>query len=303
MASVDMESVKDLRARTGAGMMDCKNALVECGDIEKAVDYLREKGLAKAAKKAERSASQGIVFSNIAPDGMLGVLIELNCETDFVAKTDEFTALGRDLCLKAAKSAPKYISINEVSEGEVERERENCLLEQDDIADPSVKIKDRIISNIAKMGENIVPRRMARFASSQAGRVLSYIHTNGKIGVLLELESGDGSGAGSDSFNKLGHELCMQIAAASPLYIAVEDVPAEDLEREKEIYRKQAIEEGKPASIVGKIADGKGSAFYQDNCLLEQNYIRDPKVKVKELIASEPGKVLVRKMARFAIEV
>ncbi|MDR1965657.1 MAG: translation elongation factor Ts [Synergistaceae bacterium] len=193
--AVDTEAVKELRSRTGAGMMDCRNALAECGDIEKAIDYLREKGLAKAAKKASRAAEQGSVFSYIHTNNKIGVLLELNCETDFVAKTDEFKTLG--------------------------------------------------------------------------------------------------------------HELCMQIAAASPLYISEQDVPAGDLEREKEIYRKQALEEGKPEAIVDRIADGKIAAFYQDNCLLEQNYIRDPKVKIKDLIVADIAKmgenIVVRRMARFAI--
>ncbi|MDR3255796.1 MAG: translation elongation factor Ts [Synergistaceae bacterium] len=193
--AVDMEAVKELRTRTGAGMMDCKNAMEECGDIEKAVDFLREKGLAKAAKKAGRAASQGLVFSYIHTNGKIGVLIELNCETDFVARTDEF--------------------------------------------------------------------------------------------------------------NNLGKELSMQVAAANPTYITPEDVPAEDLEREKEIYRRQAIEEGKPEKILDKIAEGKLSAFFGDNCLLEQNYIRDPKVKVKDLITAEIAKmgenIVVRRIARFSI--
>jgi elongation factor Ts len=193
--TVDTEAVKELRARTGAGMMDCRNALSECGDIEKAIDYLREKGLAKAAKKASRVASQGSVFSYIHTNNKIGVLLELNSETDFVAKTDEFKTLG--------------------------------------------------------------------------------------------------------------HEICMQIAAANPLYISPEDVPAEDLEREREIYRKQALEEGKPANIVDRIAEGRIASFYQDNCLLEQNYIRDPKIKVKDLIVADIAKmgenIVVRRMARFAI--
>jgi elongation factor Ts len=193
--AVDTEAVKELRVRTGAGMMDCRNALAECEDIEKAIDYLREKGLAKAAKKAERVAAQGSVFSYIHLNAKIGVLLELNCETDFVAKTDEF--------------------------------------------------------------------------------------------------------------KKLGHELCMQVAAANPQYISVEDVSAEDLEREKQIYRNQALEEGKPADIIDRIADGKINAFYQDNCLLEQNYIRDPKVKVKDLVVADIAKmgenIVVRRFARFAI--
>lgn len=194
--AVDMEAVKELRTRTGAGMMDCKNALCECGDVEKAVDFLREKGLAKAAKKAGRAASQGLVFSYIHTNGKVGVLLELNCETDFVARTDEFA--------------------------------------------------------------------------------------------------------------KLGKELCMQIAAANPSYINIEDVPAADLEREKDIYRKQALEEGKPEHLVDKIAEGKVTAFYTDNCLMEQNYIRDPKVKVKDLVVAEIAKmgenIIPHRMARFAIE-
>ena len=193
--AVDMEAVKELRARTGAGMMDCKNAMQECGDIEKAVDYLREKGLAKAAKKAGRAASQGLVFSYIHTNGKIGVLLELNCETDFVARTDEFLTLGK--------------------------------------------------------------------------------------------------------------ELCMQIAAANPSYITPEDVPSEDLEREKEIYRRQAQEEGKPANILDKIAEGKVKAFYGDNCLLEQNYIRDPKTKVRDLITNEIAKmgenIVVRRFSRFSV--
>jgi elongation factor Ts len=194
--AVDTESIKELRTRTGAGMMDCRNALTACeGDIEKSIDFLREKGLAKAAKKATRTAAQGSVFSYIHSNSKIGVLLELNCETDFVAKTDEFKTLG--------------------------------------------------------------------------------------------------------------HELCMQIAAANPQYIAVEEVSTDDVEREKEIYRKLALEEGKPANMVDKIADGKINAFYQDNCLLEQNYIRDPKVKVKDLVVAEIAKmgenIVVRKIARFAI--
>ena len=194
--AVNTESIKELRARTGAGMMDCSNALAECGgDIEKAIDYLREKGLAKAAKKAERVAAQGSVFSYIHTNAKIGVLLELNCETDFVAKTDEFKALG--------------------------------------------------------------------------------------------------------------HELCMQVAAANPQYVSVEDVPAEDIEREKEIYRKMAVEEGKPAEMADKIADGRINSFYQDNCLLEQNYIRDPKTKVKDLVVAEIAKmgenIVARRFARFSI--
>ncbi|GHV29149.1 elongation factor Ts [Synergistales bacterium] len=193
--AVDMEAVKELRARTGAGMMDCKNALAECGSIEKAVDHLREKGLAKAAKKAGRAASQGLIFSYIHTNGKVGVLLELNCETDFVARTDEFQTLGK--------------------------------------------------------------------------------------------------------------EICLQIAAANPSYITQEDVPQADIDREMEIYRNQALEEGKPEKMLDKIAEGKLKAFYGDSCLVEQNYIRDPKLKIKDLITEQIAKmgenIVVHRISRFSI--
>ncbi|MBO8153302.1 translation elongation factor Ts [Thermovirga sp.] len=194
--AIDMDAVKELRHRSGAGVLDCKKALQECdGDIDKAVDYLREKGLAKAAKKAGRTASEGVVFSYIHTNGKIGTLIELNCETDFVARTDEFKELGK--------------------------------------------------------------------------------------------------------------EIAMHIAAAAPLYISVDDIPAEDLKREKEIYKAQALEEGKPEHIVEKIAEGRLAKFYEETCLLEQKYIRDPEKKIKDLIIEKIAilgeNIVVRRFARFSI--
>jgi elongation factor Ts len=194
--ALDMDAVKELRARTGAGVLDCKKALAENGgELEKAVDWLREKGLAKAAKKAGRTASQGLVFSYIHTNGKIGVLLELDCETDFVARTDEFKALG--------------------------------------------------------------------------------------------------------------HELCMQVAAANPPYISPDDVPQADLDREKEIYKAQALEEGKPAHILEKIAEGRVRKFYEDNCLMEQAYIRDGDKRIKDLVIEAIAKIgeniLVRRFARFSI--
>jgi elongation factor Ts len=191
-----MELIKDLRARTGAGILDCKKALAEVGeDIEKAVDYLREKGLAKAAKKAGREASEGSVFSYIHTNSKVGTLLELNCETDFVARTDEFKNLGK--------------------------------------------------------------------------------------------------------------EIAMHIAAASPTYVSPEEVPGEDLEREKEIYRKQALEQGKPEHIVDKIAEGRVQKFYEESCLLEQAYVRNPDKKIKDLVTDEIAKlgenIVVRRFSRFSI--
>jgi len=194
--SIDAKTVKELRERTGCGMMDCKNALVDTkGDVEKAIDFLREKGLAKAAKKASRTAADGRVFSYIHTNGKIGAMIELNCETDFVAKTDEF--------------------------------------------------------------------------------------------------------------KELGHEICMQVAAAAPQYIKPEDVPQEVLDREKEIFRQQALDEGKPENIVDRIAEGKLNKFYENNCLMEQVYIRDGDKKIKDLIIDHIAKLgenmVIGNMSRFAI--
>lgn len=197
MANITAAMVSELRARTSVGMMDCKKALVECGgDMEKACDFLREKGLAKAAKKAERTAAQGRMFPYIHSNAKLGVLLELDCETDFVARTEEF--------------------------------------------------------------------------------------------------------------NKLGHEIAMQIAAASPTYIKPEDVPAEIIEHEKEVIMAQAREEGKPEKMLEKIAEGRINKYYEENCLMEQKYIRDPDVKIKDLVIENIAKIgeniIVRRFARFAIE-
>lgn len=279
MANITAEAVKELRARTGAGMLDCKNTLAETGgDIEKAIDLLREKGLAKAAKKADRSASDGRVYALISEDKHKGVLLELDCETDFVAKTDEFNHLADELCRQTMDHAPADPA---------------ALLDLPYGKDGFAKLNDLVVGQIAKMGENIVAKRIARFDSD--GCMYSYIHTNHKVGVLLELGN---DGASQADIDEVGHELCMQIAAANPTYIRREDVTQSDLDHEREIYKKQALEEGKPANIVDKIADGKINSFYQDYCLLEQNYIRDPKVKVSSIIKNG---ITVRQMSRFSI--
>ncbi len=288
MAEITAAKVKELRERTGSGMMDCKKALAETdGDMEKAIDYLREKGLAKAAKKAERTASDGRVFFSLSKDGKLGAMIELNSETDFVAKTDEFNDLGNKI---------------------------TAHLFAKDYADPAAllasahesgsTINDLLTAVIAKLGENIVLKRFARFDSAN-GRAFNYIHSNYKVGALLELEAEDKSKLDAPEFAELGHEICMQIAAAGPSYLVPEDVPEEVLEREKAVYRQQLLDEGKPADKIEKIIPGKLRKYYETSCLLEQEYIRDSDKKVKDLIA-EVGKKLgtkisVKRFERFAI--
>lgn len=288
MAEITAAKVKELRERTGSGMMDCKKALAETnGDMEKAIDYLREKGLAKAAKKAERTASDGRVFHVVSPDGKLGVMIELNSETDFVAKTDEFNDLGTKIV--AHLTAKDYADVP-------------ALLES--VHESGSSINDLVTAVIAKLGENIVLKRFARF-DAQNGRAFCYIHSNYKVGALVELDADDKAVVDSAEFAELGHELCMQIAAAAPQYLVPEDVPEDVIEREKAVYRQQLIDEGKPESKVEFIIPGKLRKYYETVCLMEQEYIRDDKKKIKDVLA-EAGKkagtkITVRRFERFAI--
>ncbi len=289
MAEITAAKVKELRERTGSGMMDCKKALAETnGDMEKAIDYLREKGLAKAAKKAERTAADGRVFYTLNSDGTLGVMIELNSETDFVAKTDEFNDLGNKITAHLA--------------GKRKFDDVAGLLES--VHESGSTINELVTAIIAKLGENIVLKRFARFDAPD-GKAFCYIHSNYKVGALAELEAEDKKVLASDEFAELGHEICMQIAAAAPAYLIPEDIPEDVIEREKTVYRQQLIDEGKSADKVDKIIPGKLRKYYETTCLLEQEYIRDSDKKIKDVVA-EAGKKLgtkirVKRFARFGI--
>jgi len=262
--SIDAKVVKDLRDRTGAGMMDCKKALGEAeGDLDRAITILREKGLAGASKKSGRVAAEGLVGIFIGDGAKSAVLIELNCETDFVAKTDPFKAILETL--GAAMLA------SDVSEGSGES-----------IADLVVaggkSIGDVLKESIANTGENISLRRFARYASKD-GIVGAYTHGGGKIGVIVELTGGDAR------HEDLAKSLGMQVAAAFPRYVSRDQVAASDLTAEREIFRQQAIASGKPEKIVEKIVDGKIEKFYSEICLLEQEYVRDSDLRIDKLVA------------------
>ena len=288
MAEITAAKVKELRERTGSGMMDCKKALAETnGDMEKAIDYLREKGLAKAAKKAERTASDGRIFHFVSNDGKLGVMIELNSETDFVAKTDEFNGLGNKIVTHLTTKT--YGDVNELLES---------------VHESGSTINDLITAIIAKLGENIVLKRFAKYDASN-GKAFCYIHSNYKVGALLELNAEDKSVLETPEVAELGHEICMQIAAAAPQFLIPEDVPEDVIEREKAVYRQQLLDEGKPEDKIEKIIPGKLRKYYESACLLEQEYIRDSDKKIKDVI-SEAGKksgtkITVRRFERFAI--
>ena len=253
--------IKELRERTGAGMLDCKKALEENGgDIEKAIDWLREKGIAKAAKKSGRVAAEGLVFGAVSADRKKGAILEFNSETDFVAKNDEFKSFGEKLV---------QLSLTH----DVTSEDELKALEVE-----GKKIEDVLTELIAKIGENMNIRRLKLVKTD--GFVETYIHLGGKIGVLLNV-----AGEATPENVEKSKGVAMHIAAMDPRYLDASQVTPEDLEREKEIARHQLEQEGKPANIVEKILEGKMRKFYEENCLVNQKYVRDDSLTIEKFIA------------------
>ena len=266
--------VKELREKTGVAMMECKNALKETeGDIDAAIKILRERGEAKAEKKASRDANEGIIVAALAESGKSGVLVEINCETDFVAKNENFQAFvgevaatvlaGNVTDLEAAKALPKG---DETLEGFIQ-------------------------TKVLEMGENLQFRRFDRLTLNGEGAVASYIHLGGKVGVLIEVSSEKAETASSETFKDLVKDLTLHIAATSPAGLKREDIPAELVESEKDIFRKQMEGAGKPADILEKIIEGKLGKFYSERCLLEQGFVKEPDTAIKSLLEAK-GKEL-----------
>src|SRR3954447_13596993 len=293
MAEISAQLVKQLRDMTGAGMMECKKALQKAdGDLQKAEVVLRESGIAGATKKATRSTKQGIISSHIAPDGKVGVLVEVNCESDFVARTEDFQTLVSDIASHIAATKPKYVRAEDVTEAERANFKEHeSLYEQKFAGDQSGTIGELVKSKIAKLGENINVSRFVLYEVTGNGVVGSYIHTGGQIGVLLEVQTSDQSVASHDEFKTLIRDLAMQVAAASPQYVSRDKVPADVLERERSIQRARALGEGKPEKMVDKIAEGRMSKFYEEVCLLEQPFIRENTISVADLIRTAASKL------------
>ncbi len=274
MATITASAVKDLREKTGVGMMEAKKALEEAGgDFEKAVDILRKKGLSAAAKKAGRVAAEGMIASFIAPGGKTAAMIEVNSETDFVAKNDEFRRFAERLAALVTERAPA--DVDALSRLELDGE--------------SVESKRQAL--IQKIGENIAIRRFVRYETD--GGLAVYVHGS-KIGVLLEYAGGD---------PELGKDIAMHVAASNPLYLSRETVPADAIERERAIYRAQAMETGKPANVIDKIVDGKIEKFFGDTCLMEQVFIKDPegKLKVKALLSQKGNGMTIRRFVRYQL--
>ena len=271
---IDAQLVKTLREKTGAGLMECKKALSEAnGDLEAAVDILRKKGAAGVAKKAGREAKEGIIAQAILPGAKVGVLVEINCETDFVAKNEGFRTFCDEVARKIAQ-------------------------------DPSVDLEADRAAAVQKIGENILIRRFERLEVKDNGLVAAYIHTGGKVGVLVEVGAEKEATAQNEDFKQLVRDITLQIAAANPICVSRDQVPAALVDREREVYRGQ-VPPGKPANIVEKIVDGKMDKFYSTQALLEQAFIKNPDQTVTQLLA-EKSKALgenltIRRFVRYMV--
>ncbi|MCD6181977.1 MAG: elongation factor Ts [Candidatus Cloacimonetes bacterium] len=286
--AISAKDVMNLRKKTGAGMMDCKKALSETdGDMQAAIDYLREKGISKAAKKAGRIASEGLVFAAVSADEKIGAMVEFNSETDFVAKNDDFVAFGKDLT--------KLVIDNNISTVE----------ELKALSFGTTNVEETLTSLIATIGENMNIRRFSRVVSNSF--VTSYLHMGGKIGVLLHLE-----GDVTEENKAKAKDIAMHIAAMAPEYHKASDVPAEILEHEKHIIKAQLLEEGKPEKIIERIMIGKVKKYYEENCLENQKFVKDDKLTVSQYagdlkiagyVRYKLGEGLEKKNEDFAAEV
>lgn len=269
---ITASQVMELRKKTGAGIMECKKVLIEAeGNEEKAIELLQERGILKAAKKSGRVAAEGIVDAYVSDDKKIGALVEVNSETDFVSQNDTFKSFVKDVAKQIALNNPKDVE---------------DLLAEKSIAEPDKTVKDVLTNKIATIGENISIRRFARFETD--GKIASYIHGDGRIGVLAEL---------NDTDDEIAKDVCMQIAAINPEFLDEKDVPEDRLNKEKEILKAQVINEGRPEAIAEKIVMGRLGKFYEEICLVDQAFIKDPSKKVKDVLKEHNA--TVTRFARF----
>lgn len=275
MAEITAALVKALRDKTDAGMMDCKKALNECnGDMDAAVKYLREKGIAKAAAKADRDAKEGVIRAVVAPCGCSGIILELNCETDFCAKGDKFQGLVNDVSKTLADSQAttleEALQVSMPEEGTTE---------------------EYIKAMCSSIGENMGLRKFSRLTVDGIGSIASYIHMGGKVGVLLYVKAGKEETVKSDAFKNLTKDLTLHIAAAAPKSVSSDSLDPAFVAEEQEIARQQLIQEGKPEHLLEKILPGKLKALYAQSCLLNQGFVKDPSMTVDALL-KQVGKEL-----------
>ncbi len=275
MAEISAADVGKLREATGAGLMDCKKALTEAaGNFDAAVDILRKKGIASAGKKAGRDAKEGLIVHHVQADGRLGLLVEVNCETDFVARNDSFGAFCKDIAKKLADN-------------------------------PSIDLEADRVAAVAKIGENIKIPRHSRMEVAGNGIVAAYIHTGGKVGVLVEVGAGKAETVGSEDFKQLVRDVTLQIAASSPVAVSRESVPADLVAKEREIAAQSDRLKGKPAQAMEKILQGVIEKYYQTVCLVDQGFVKNPEVTVKQhvdTVAKQLGdEITVRRFVRLKV--
>jgi len=290
--TITAKDVQLLRQRTGAGMMDCKKALEETGgDVEKAVEYLRKKGIAKAEKRADRAASEGAIVALVSDDANTAALVEVNSETDFVARNDEFQAL--------AKAVASQLFGDASFDGVVTVAQEGELMKQPWHKDAGKTVGDAVKEASGKTGENVVVRRYARFKTD--GVIGSYVHHNGRVAVIVDVVGGTG-----DAVKALARSIAEHVAAGVPkvpLGVNRDEIKTDIIDRERRIYEEQARTAGKPEAMIGKIVDGQINKFYAENTLLDQPWVRDDSKTIRQLVteaSKESGSTLtVRRFARF----
>lgn len=282
--------VKELREKTSAGMLDCKKALEETGgDFEKAIEWLRIKGLSSAAKKADRVATEGLVQAWLSDDRKTGVLVEINSETDFVSRNDGFKALVADIAHHVGTTA----GIDGVGEG-------TALLTQKFSKNPSLDVDTHMKQSISKIGENLVIRRYVRI-NAKDGFAHTYIHGDGKIGVLIEVTTK----STDDLIRTFANDVCLHVAAMNPISITAESIPADVIAKEKEILKGKALEQGKKPEMLDKIVEGQIKKWMAESCLLEQAFVKNPDQKVKDYMAEVSKKtgqpLAVKTVVRFGL--
>jgi elongation factor Ts len=286
--AISTADIKQLREMTGAGILDCKKALQEAnGNVDDAVDSLRKKGLAAASKKASREANEGIVKAVISEDGSLAAMVELNCETDFVARTEDFQTFA-DALVRQVISSP----VDTVE----------AMLELPFVDNPDKTVSQVLTETIAKLGENMIIRKVARFELGDSGILDSYIHIGGRVGVVIEVAGGS---AANEEFAGVVHDLALQIAAASPQYLTEEEIPADQIEAEKVIYRAQIAEDKKPDNIKERIVEGKLKKWYSEITLLNQEFVKDSGLTINKLLQQKSktlgSEIVVKRFARFEL--
>ena len=269
---VTAAQVKELREKTGAGMMECKKVLNETdGDLEKAMDLLKERGILKAAKKSDRIAAEGLVASYVSEDKKIGAVVEVNSETDFVGKNQEFKDFVAAVVKQVALNNPASVE---------------DLLNEKFIANEEKTVGETLTDLIAKIGENMSLRRFERFETK--GHIGTYVHCDGQIAILVDMEGGD---------DVLAKDMSMQVAAANPKYLDESNIPANELEHEKEILKAQVINEGRPENVAAKIVEGRLGKFFAENCLVDQEFVKNPDQKIKDVLKA--GNAKINRFVRF----